>query len=279
MYFRCCIWILRGPACPSSEGNRYVIALTDNLSKYVIAKAVPNNTAKTAADFLMKEFIMIHGTPERLITNNGVHFSNDLMKSITTTLRINHTFSASYHPQTNGQIERFNATFCAQLAKYYDENSDDWDKYLDSVIYAYNTGVHATTGCVPYELEFARKQRSPFDPTSKRITRKHPDSFYKHLQKTRQVLVTQAKENIQYQHQLSQARYNKHRKDIHYSAGDLVFVKICANRTKLDERWTGPCRVIRSKGEQNYLLEDTESGKTDWAHVSQLQPVIHRNLT
>ena len=56
--------------------------------------------------------------PERLIIDNGVHFNNALMKTITQTINIKHVFSASYHPQTNGEIERFNAAFSAQLAKY-----------------------------------------------------------------------------------------------------------------------------------------------------------------
>ena len=128
-----------------------------------------NNTAKAAAKFIMNEFIMVHGAPERLITDNGVHFNNALMKTIITTMHIAHAFSASYHPQTNDQVERFNATFCTQLAKYYDENKDDWDDYLQSVIYAYNTGVHATTAFAPYELAFGRKQKSPFDPKSKNL--------------------------------------------------------------------------------------------------------------
>ncbi|CAF4790295.1 unnamed protein product, partial [Rotaria sp. Silwood2] len=86
-----------GSVRPSAQGNRYVLVLTDNLSKYVIAKAMPNNTAKAAA-----EFIMIHGAPERLITDNGVHFNNTLLKTIATTMHITHVLSASYHPQTNG---------------------------------------------------------------------------------------------------------------------------------------------------------------------------------
>ncbi|CAF4743481.1 unnamed protein product, partial [Rotaria sp. Silwood2] len=91
-----------GPVRLSAQGNRYVLVLTDNLSKYVIAKAMPNNTAKAAAEFIMNEFIMIHGAPERPITDNGVHFNNTLLKTITTTMHITHVFSASYHPQTNG---------------------------------------------------------------------------------------------------------------------------------------------------------------------------------
>ncbi|CAF3557902.1 unnamed protein product [Rotaria sp. Silwood2] len=132
---------------------------------------------------------MIHGAAERFITDSGVHFKKTLMKTITTMMNSTHAFSASYHPQTNGQMERFNATFCTQLEKYYDENEDDWDDYLQSVVYAYNTGIHATTGFVPYELAFGRRQKSSFDSSSNNFTLTQPDTFFKHLQKTRRTIL------------------------------------------------------------------------------------------
>ncbi|CAM4981895.1 unnamed protein product [Rotaria socialis] len=187
-----------------------------------------------------------------------------------------HSFSASYHPQTNGQVERFNATFCTQLVKYYDENEDDWDDYLQSVVYAYNTGIHATTGFIPYEPAFGRRQKSPFDSNSSNFTLTQPDKFFKYLQKTRRTILKQAQENISHQQQLTKLRYDKHRKDMSYSIGDLVFLKVCDNRTKLDERWIGPCQVINKTGEQNYFVQDNDTGKSTWAHISQLQPVMER---
>ena len=53
--------------------------------------------------------------------------------------------------------------FCTQLSKYYNEDKNDWNDYLSSVVYAYNTGIHATTGFASYELVCERKTRSPFD--------------------------------------------------------------------------------------------------------------------
>ena len=58
----------------------------------------------------------------------------------------------------------------------------------------------------------------------------------------------------------------------------LVFLKVRANRTKFDERCIGLCQVIKKTGEQNYLVEDNETGKTTWAHISQLQPVMERRV-
>jgi hypothetical protein len=76
-----------------------------------------------------------------------------------------------------------------QLSKYYNEDKDDWDDYLQSVVYAYNTCIHATTGFTPYELAFVRREKSPFDPTSNSITLPRPDEFYKRLQRTRSTIL------------------------------------------------------------------------------------------
>ena len=56
---------------PSSCGNRYVVILTDSSPKYVIDDALPDCSAKSAAQLFFNSFILIHGALERLITNNG----------------------------------------------------------------------------------------------------------------------------------------------------------------------------------------------------------------
>jgi transposase InsO family protein len=267
-----------GPVGTSKEGNKYVLVLTDNLSKYVIAKAMPTNTARDAADFIMNEFIMVHGTPQRLISDNGVHFNSAMMKNISATMKFVHAFSAVYHPQTNGQVERFNSTFSTQLAKYNDDERDDWNDYLSAIVYAYNTSVHSTTGFTPYELAFGRKHKSVFDPTSPTIKLPKSGEFYTRLRKIRRILLNKAQDNIRYQQRLSKQRYDNHRKDTSYSRDDLVYVKAHGNRTKLDQRWIGPCCVIDKQGDQNYLVKDQESGKTMWIHTTHLQPVVTRHI-
>jgi hypothetical protein len=162
------------------------------------------------------------------------------------------------------------------LAKYCNEDHDDWDDYLQSVVYAYNTGIHATTGFAPYELAFGRKQKSPFDPTAPTITIPATGDFYNRLTRTRKILINHSRDNIRRQQQRAKHRYDQHRKDTSYSIGDCVFVKICTGRTKLDERWIGPCCIINKAGEQTYFVHDNVTGRTDWAHISQLRPVVER---
>ncbi|CAF1447219.1 unnamed protein product [Didymodactylos carnosus] len=139
-----------GPAPEeSADGNKYVLVITDFLSKYVIAAALPASNAANTAKTLLEDFILHQGAPDCVITDQRTHFANELITAFTQMLGTKHIFSTSFHPQTNGQVERFNATFCQQLSKYCSSNHENWDHYLKYIIYAYNNTKHATTNYTP----------------------------------------------------------------------------------------------------------------------------------
>ena len=65
-----------GPISPTSQcGNKYSICLTGILSKFVITKAVHDNTAQTAVHFLKEDIITKFSTPRSIITDNKTHFT------------------------------------------------------------------------------------------------------------------------------------------------------------------------------------------------------------
>ena len=134
---------------PSSCGNRYVVILTDSLSKYVIAGALPDCSTKFVAHFFVNSFILIHDPLKPLITDNGTYFNNHPLQAITYSMNITHVFSTSYYLQTSGQVERLNATVAYQVAKFFDPNQLDSDAYPSSVVYAYNTSIHSANQLIP----------------------------------------------------------------------------------------------------------------------------------
>ena len=60
------------------------------------------------------------GCPKVLVSDRGSHFVNELIAELTTHFKIDHRFSAPYHPQTNGQTEQTNQTLCRILRKTVD---------------------------------------------------------------------------------------------------------------------------------------------------------------
>lgn len=63
----------------------------------------------------------------------------------------------------NGLDERFNQTIQNMLCKFIQSNQSEWENYLDTCIFAYNTAVHESTRHSPYELMFGRKAVLPID--------------------------------------------------------------------------------------------------------------------
>ncbi|CAF1483246.1 unnamed protein product [Rotaria sordida] len=153
-----------GPITPTTKnGNKYIILLTDVLSKFVITKTVRDCTASAAAQFLIEGVILKYGTSKCILTDNGTHFTATMMNELFKKIGVTHLCSTPYHPMTNGQIARFNATLDAKIAALSNEKRTNWDEQLPFVRFNYNTTIHKTTGQILFELIYVRSPTLPFD--------------------------------------------------------------------------------------------------------------------
>ncbi|CAF3521698.1 unnamed protein product [Rotaria socialis] len=160
-----------GPITPTTKnGNKYIISLTDVLSKFIITKAVRDCTATTAARFFIYEVILKYGTPKCILTDNGTHFTARMMTELLKQIGITHLYSTPYHPMTNGQIERFNATMDAKIAALSNEKRTNWDEKLPFVTFNYNTTIHRITTQIPFGLIHDHKPNFPFDQQQPLVT-------------------------------------------------------------------------------------------------------------
>ena len=69
--------------------------------------------------------------------------------------------STTYHPQTNGLVERQNRTLISMLRVYCSRYMDDWDKHLPQVMGAYNSTEHSTTGISPHMMVTGHEKALP----------------------------------------------------------------------------------------------------------------------
>jgi transposase InsO family protein len=94
--------------------------------------------------------------PHKHLSDNGGQFTSKFFQKCCTLLGIKQGFTTTYHPQCNGQVERFNRTILAQLRAYVGEYQNDWDLYHEALTFAYNTQVHTSTGISRFELTLSR---------------------------------------------------------------------------------------------------------------------------
>ncbi|CAF0917660.1 unnamed protein product [Rotaria sordida] len=260
----------------SSDGNQYVLIITDRLSKYVFARALSSENAKAAAEMLFEDIILKHGAIRCIQSDQGSHFRNELLSAITQLTGCKQIFSIPYHPMSNGQVERFNSTFCDQLKKYYHDNINDWDIYLQSIVWAYNSSIHSITGFIPYELAFNRRLISPFEFPSSKITMLKPNDYWEKANKFKQVAIHAAQVNIEQQQQLSKLRYDKGRTHPTYTLDDMVWIKVLSGRSKLDPRYHGPFRIIKRITDVKYIVEHAQDHYQKEEHVNNFIPFYER---
>ena len=105
-------------------------------------------------------------------------------------------------------MERFNATFVPQISKLQDSQDNNWDEYLQAIVFAYNTSIHKTTRYSPYQLLYSRAARLPIHTRPQYFSFNRPNDYFEQLRKTLHVSHQAAKHHIILQQQNTKVSYD-----------------------------------------------------------------------
>ena len=142
---------------------RYILVMSDLFTKYAVTVVLQDMTAALVANAIIDEWIMKFGAPDVIHTDQGSTFNSELMHDICRIFLTEKAKFTPYHPQGNGQVERFIRVIAHTLSKYCAEKPQAWDVYLPYITFVYNTTVHRTTGATPYSMIFGREAQYPID--------------------------------------------------------------------------------------------------------------------
>lgn len=263
-----------GPLKITPRENRYVLIVTDYFTRHIVAIPLPNCSAEKTAEALFNEYFCKFGVPCLIISDQGSHFRNQLMFNMRLLIGYNHIFSTPYHPQTNGIVERFNSTFIPQISKLQDSEHNNWDEYLQAVVFAYNSGVHKTTKHSPYELLYGRPPRLPFYSKPSHFSFQQPNDYFEQLKKTLKIYHQSARYNIIQQQSRNKTYYDQNRKDPIYNVGDRVLTRIHGIKGKLDPIFSSTPKVVISTRHPVYIVRDEQTKIESQVHVSDLRHII-----
>lgn len=186
--------------------------------------------------------------------------------------------STAYHPQTDGLSERFHRTVEQVLRSYVGGRQDDWDAVLAQCEFAINNSVHSGTEFAPFEVVFGRAPQLPLDLACQKLGDNKVEQVDVML-RDRLAVQREVAQNLQKSQAAMVRQANKHRRDMVFEVGQLVWLKTdhlqlqSLPTKKLSPKWVGPFTVLQVVSPSAYKLDIPASWRRHPVfNISQLKP-------
>jgi hypothetical protein len=143
-----------GPLPKTQRRNQYLIVATDYLTKWAEAAPVRKADKHVATEFIYKQVVRRYGCPSEIITNQGSHFVNEVVKELLEKLLVKYRRASPYYPQANELVEKTNGILAGIIAKIVEGEKKRWDLHVGDTLWAYRTAHKLPTGYTPFQLTF-----------------------------------------------------------------------------------------------------------------------------
>ena len=117
------------------------------------------------AKALWDNFIVYYGLLEKILFDQGRNFESELIANLCKLMGSKKLMTSLYHPQANGQHERFNSTIINMLGKLPPEHKSDWKSSIGVLVHTYNCIQNPDTGFSPYFPVYGRQPQLPISVT------------------------------------------------------------------------------------------------------------------
>lgn len=257
---------------PRSGTADCILVVVDKFSKF--AHFLPLShpyTAATVAQLFLSQVYRLHGFPLVVVSDRDPVFTSNFWQNLFKLAGTELRMSSSYHPQSDGQTERVNQCLETFLRCFVNSCPKKWSAWLPTAEFWYNTSLHASLGCSPFEVLYGRKPHTlgiSIDDTV-------PASLSDWLQERSHM------QDLIHQHLLRaqlrmQRQADKHRSERSFAIGDWVYLKLQPYvqssvlprvHHKLSFKYFGPYQITSRVGSVAYRLALPD--------VSKIHPVVH----
>ena len=134
---------LVGPL-PACKGYTYIFTMMDRTTRWPEAVPLTSTSAEACARAFIDVWISRFGIPSTLTSDRGAQFTSSLWARVCSALGMNHILTTSYHPQSNGLVERFHRSLKSALRSK--DNPTSWVSNLSLVLLGLRSVPKEDTG-------------------------------------------------------------------------------------------------------------------------------------
>ncbi|KAL6462534.1 hypothetical protein MHYP_G00289560 [Metynnis hypsauchen] len=236
---------------PESLQEEVLHQLHDNFGHQGVERTTGLRSS-TVASVLIKDWFYRYGVPARLHSDCGRSFESALVHQLCDLYGVQKTRTTPYHPQGNGQCERFNRTMHNLLCTLSHEQKTRWPDYLPQLVFSYNSAVHQSTGESPHFLMFGQEPQLPIDFLLGRVETVEGGGicdWVQEHQRRLQVAFEGARERLQAAAQRRKGRHDQFVKPNPLDVGQLVYLQdnSVRGRNKIQDAWRAVVyKVVRA---------------------------------
>ena len=215
-----------------------VLVMTDHFTKYALAVVTKDQTAKTVAKVFYECFIVVFGSPAKLLSDRGANFTSALVKELCSAFGIQKCLTTAYHAQCNGQVEHFHQMLFRMIGKLSLNKKAQWEQHLPELLQAYNSTQSAVTGYLPRYLMFGRHPHLPVDYYFPMVSAykcsHHMPAYIMEVQKCFKEAYTEAHLQMNCEAEKQKHYYDQATSTVQLVPGNIVLMKndVCQGSTE-----------------------------------------------
>jgi len=129
---------------PSSLGYSYLLTMIDRTTRWPEAVPLSSISTETCVRAFISSWISRFGVPATLTSDRGAQFTSSVWAGVCRVLGISTSQTTSFHPQSNGMIERFHRSLKSSLRARAADS--DWVFHLPLVLLGLRSVPKEDTG-------------------------------------------------------------------------------------------------------------------------------------
>jgi hypothetical protein len=225
----------------------------------------------------MDHIVCLHEFPKTIISDRGTQFVARFWEQLHECLGTKLIRSSSYHPQTDGQMERINQILEDMLRASILHFDKGWDKCLSLAEFSYNNSYQASLKMALFDALYRRRCRTPLNWSEAGERTLFGPDLVKDAEERVQVI----RENLKMAQMWQKCYHDKGTAPRHFEVGDYVYLNVSPTegvqrfgvKGKLAPRYIGLYEVIEVCGPVAYRVQLPErfSAVHNVFHVTQLK--------